>query len=139
MAAVADVTPGHPWRVVAGVCEEAPEELCPSRSLGSLLYSFRADDAICAGHDPLAAGAGVPACTVALRPGDLARRGWAGHDGALVAAGAAPPAGPGEMLVFCHPVTCASAAVRRSGEVRAAGWLPDHVGLGYWSSTWARG
>lgn len=95
-----------------------------------MLYSFRADDAICAGHDPLAAGAGVPACTVALRPGDLARPGWAGHDGALVAAGAAPPAGSGEMLVFCHPVTCAPAAVRRSGEVQAAGWLPDHVRLG---------
>jgi Insertion element 4 transposase N-terminal/Transposase DDE domain len=32
--------------------------------------------------------------------------------------------------VFCHQVTVAPAVVRRGGEVRAGGWLPDHVTLG---------
>ncbi len=36
----------------------------------------------------------------------------------------------GEDLAFCHQVTVASAVVRRSGEVQAGGWLPDHVTLG---------
>jgi hypothetical protein len=36
----------------------------------------------------------------------------------------------GEELVFCHQVTVAPAVVRRSGEVQAGGWLPDHVTLG---------
>jgi transposase IS4-like protein/DDE family transposase len=37
---------------------------------------------------------------------------------------------PGEPLAFCHQVTVAPAVVRRSGEVQAGGWLPDHVTLG---------
>ncbi len=67
---------------------------------------------------------------VALRTADLARPGRAGHNGALVADGAAAPVVPGEMLVFCHPVTVAPAVVRRNGEVHAGGWLPDHVRVG---------
>lgn len=36
----------------------------------------------------------------------------------------------GEELVFCHQVAVAPTVVRRSGEVLADGWLPDHVTLG---------
>ena len=45
-----------------------------------------------------------------------------------------PPGGrpfaSGKELVFCHQVMVAPAVVRRSGEVQAGGWLPDHVTLG---------
>jgi hypothetical protein len=66
---------------------------------------------------------------VAVRAAGPGRPGWAVHGGAQVAA-AAPRVVSGEMLVFCHPVAAAPAAVRRSGRVQAAGWLPDHVRLG---------
>lgn len=74
--------------------------------------------------------AGPPPGVVAVRPGDLRRPGLGGAS-ALVAV---PPGGrsfaSGEELVFCHQVTVAPAVVRRSGEVQAGGWLPDHVTLG---------
>src|SRR6266849_7203800 len=67
---------------------------------------------------------------VVVRPADLRRPGLGGVS-ALVTV---PPAGrrfaSGEELVFCHQVTVAPAVVRRSGEVLAGGWLPDHVTLG---------
>jgi hypothetical protein len=72
---------------------------------------------------------GVMPGIVAVRPADLRRPGRGGVS-ALVTV---PPAGrfaSGEELVFCHQVTVAPAVVRRSGEVQAGGWLPDHVTLG---------
>jgi hypothetical protein len=66
---------------------------------------------------------------IAVRSSGAARPG-AGKDGVLLAGAAAAPVIAGEMLVFCHPVTCAPAVVRRTGEVQAGGWLPDHVRLG---------
>ena len=70
--------------------------------------------------------AGLPAGMIAVRSSGAARPG-AGKDGVLLAGAAAAPVIAGEMLVFCHPVTCAPAVVRRTGEVQAGGWLPDHV------------
>ncbi len=85
-----------------------------------------------AGASPLA-GADVccaPPGIVAVRPGDLRRPGLGGVSALVMA----PPGGrgfaSGEELVFCHQVTVAPAVVRRSGEVQAGGWLPDHVTLG---------
>ena len=73
---------------------------------------------------------GVMPGIVVVRPADLRRPGRGGVS-ALVTV---PPAGrrfaSGEELVFCHQVTVAPAVVRRSGEVQAGGWLPDHVTLG---------
>lgn len=77
---------------------------------------------------PWEAGGGLSGI-VAVRPGDLRRPG--GGVSALVAGpGAGQPVRAGENLVFCHQVTAAPAVVRRSGEVLAGGWLPDHVTLG---------
>jgi hypothetical protein len=69
---------------------------------------------------------GVLSGVVAVRPGDLRRPGRAGVS-ALVAG---QPVRAGEDLVFCHQVAVSPAVVRRSGEVLAGGWLPDHVTLG---------
>ena len=73
---------------------------------------------------------GVMPGIVAVRPADLRRPGRGGVS-ALVTV---PPGGrslaSGEELVFCHQVTVSPAVVRRSGEVQAGGWLPDHVTLG---------
>ncbi len=88
-----------------------------------------------AGTSPVPAhgDGGMPAGMVAVRPADLIRPSLGGAS-ALVArpaaAGPVVPVLPGEPLVFCHQVTVAPAVVRRSGEVRAGGWLPDHVTLG---------
>jgi Insertion element 4 transposase N-terminal/Transposase DDE domain len=70
---------------------------------------------------------GMPAGMVAVRPADLIRPGRGGASALVAGPAAADPVVPGEPLVFCHQVTVAPAVVRRGGEVRAGGWLPDHV------------
>ena len=72
----------------------------------------------------------TPAGMVAVRPADLIRPGRGGVSALVARRAAAGPVIPGEPLAFCHQVTVAPAVVRRSGEVQAGGWLPDHVTLG---------
>lgn len=67
---------------------------------------------------------------VAVRPADLRRPGRGGVSALVTVPPAGRPFASGEELVFCHQVTAAAAVVRRSGEVQAGGWLPDHVTLG---------
>ncbi len=89
-------------------------------------YPVSPADAIPAGGE----SDGPPPGIVAVRPGDLRKPGLGGVSALVMV----PPAGrsfaSGEELVFCHQVTVAPAVVRRSGEVQAGGWLPDHVTLG---------
>lgn len=73
---------------------------------------------------------GVPAGIVAVRPGGLRRPGRGGVSALVAGPEAGQPVSAGEDLVFCHQVAVAPAVVRRSGEVQARGWLPDHVTLG---------
>jgi hypothetical protein len=73
---------------------------------------------------------GVTPGIVAVRPADLRRPGWCGVTALVAVPSAGRPVTSGEELVFCHQVTAAAAVVRRSGEVQAGGWLPDHVTLG---------
>jgi hypothetical protein len=73
---------------------------------------------------------GVRPGIVAVRPADLRRPGLGGVSALVTVPPAGRPVTSGEELVFCHQVTVAPAVVRRSGEVQAGGWLPDHVTLG---------
>ena len=73
---------------------------------------------------------GVAPGIVAVRPADLRRPGRGGVSALVAVPPAGRPVASGEELVFCHQVTVAPAVVRRSGEVQAGGWLPDHVTLG---------
>ena len=73
---------------------------------------------------------GVTPGIVAVRPADLRRPGLGGVSALVTVPSAGRPVTSGEELVFCHQVTVAPAVVRRSGEVQAGGWLPDHVSLG---------
>jgi hypothetical protein len=73
---------------------------------------------------------GVPPGIVAVRPADLRKPGLGGVSALVTVPSAGRPVTSGEELVFCHQVTVAPAVVRRSGEVQAGGWLPDHVTLG---------
>ena len=75
-------------------------------------------------------GDGTPPGIVAVRPGDLRRPGWGAVSALVAGTAAGRPVTRGEPLVFCHQVAVAPAVVRRSGEVQAGGWLPDHVTLG---------
>ena len=75
-------------------------------------------------------GDGTPPGIVAMRPGDLRRPGWGAVSALVAGTAAGRPVTRGEPLVFCHQVAVAPAVVRRSGEVQAGGWLPDHVTLG---------
>jgi len=86
-----------------------------------------------AGASPGAGGRdtrGVAPGIVAVRPADLRRPGLGGVSALVTVPSAGRPVTSGEELVFCHQVTVAPAVVRRSGEVQAGGWLPDHVTLG---------
>jgi hypothetical protein len=78
------------------------------------------------GMDPRGVTPGI----VAVRPADLRRPGRGGVSALVTVSLAGRPVTSGEELVFCHQVTVAPAVVRRSGEVQAGGWLPDHVTLG---------
>ena len=73
---------------------------------------------------------GVAPGIVAVRPADLRRPGRGGVSALVTVPPGGRPLASGEELVFCHQVTVAPAVVRRSGEVQAGGWLPDHVTLG---------
>ncbi len=73
---------------------------------------------------------GVMPGIVAVRSADLRRPGRGGVSALVTVPPAGWPVTSGEELVFCHQVTVAPAVVRRSGEVQAGGWLPDHVTLG---------
>ena len=73
---------------------------------------------------------GVAPGIVAVRPADLRRPGRGGVSALVTVPSGGRPLASGEELVFCHQVTVAPAVVRRSGEVQAGGWLPDHVTLG---------
>ena len=73
---------------------------------------------------------GVMPGIVAVRPADLRRPGRGGVSALVTVSPVGRPVTSGEELVFCHQVTVAPAVVRRSGEVQAGGWLPDHVTLG---------
>jgi len=75
-------------------------------------------------------GDGTPPGIVAVRPGDLRRPRWGAVSALVAGTAAGRPVTRGEPLVFCHQVAVAPAVVRRSGEVQAGGWLPDHVTLG---------
>jgi Insertion element 4 transposase N-terminal len=80
----------------------------------------------------LAAGPAVPCSPgiIAVGAGDLADPSGGRQDGALVAAGRAGGAGPGQVMTFAVPVITVLVKVRRSGAVQAAGWLPEQVRLG---------
>jgi len=89
-------------------------------------YPVSPADAICSGQER----GGPPPGIVAVRPGDLRKPGLGGVSALVTAPPGDRPFTSGEELVFCHQVTVAPAVLRRSGEVQAGGWLPDHVTLG---------
>jgi len=84
------------------------------------LYTISPGSAIPAGPHAAAGGAkeaqvtaGSPAGMIAVRAADVSCPGSTAGAGALVVSSV--PVAPGEMLVFTHPVTVASAVAGRDG------------------------